>query len=89
MKADIELYLTDPDVIIDKKQPSQLIIRAQLVEQRPSGPQRSGKYAHMTMTLEQAMRLLLTLQGVHAALKLPPLAVPPTMIDVPPAKDRN
>jgi hypothetical protein len=88
MKADLEIYALDPNVIVMSDQQSQLIIRCEMVDQLPAGPKRNGKYVHLTMTMGQAMRLLSMLQGVQHQYGL--ASEPPaTIIPVPPTKDRN
>lgn len=88
MKADVEYYATDAEIIVNKSQLGQLITRFQIVDQLPSGPQRSGKFLHLILTSAQATRLLGALQAWHKHMGLPDPAIPEA-IDVPPAKDRN
>lgn len=88
MKADVEIYATNSEIIVSKNQANQLIARFQIVEQLPSGPQRSGKFLHLSLTSAQATRLLGMLQAWHARMGLPD-PVTPEMIDVPRAKDRS
>jgi hypothetical protein len=63
-------------------------VRAQIVDQLPSGPQLSEKYVRLTMTTEQAMFLLAMLQAVQARLSLG-IAGTVHEVTVPPAKERN
>jgi hypothetical protein len=88
LKFDIEHYVTDAEIIVDPKLPNQMITRFQLVDQLPSGPQRNGKYVHLTLTSAQATRLLGTLQAWHQRTGLPNPLIPEGIV-VPPAKDRN
>jgi hypothetical protein len=88
MQADFNFDVALPEIILSAKNPA-LALRFQTVDQPPSGPQLSGKYIHLTMTLGQAMLLLAQLQKVQQHLGAPIPSVEPKPIYVPPAKDRN
>lgn len=83
MKADLELYITDVEVIMNRDG-SALLLRAQLVDQPASGPVKSGKYVHLTMRRGQAELLRGQLHGLLGG---EPLQGEKTW--VPPEKDRN
>jgi hypothetical protein len=87
MKADFHHYVTDPEIAMNEGGKG-LIIRFQTVDQRSTGPQRSGKYIHLEIAVDPALRLMGVLQAMQKAMHLPD---PPqvNMIAVPPAKDRN
>lgn len=88
LKPDFSYDVTEPVIILSEKNPA-LSLRFQTVDQPPSGPQLSGKYIHLTMTLDQAMLLLAHLQAVQRHIGAPVPDVQATPIHVPPAKDRN
>lgn len=87
MKADYEFDITDLDLIVSQDGKG-LMLRAQTVDQPPTGPRRSGKYIHLSLTPSQAMRLLGHLQRAQAHFGYPDVADAET-VKVPPRKDQN
>ena len=84
---DQEIYIADADVLTNLEGTG-LMIRAQVVENGPGGPRRSGTYVHLQMTPGGAMRLLAQLQAAQREWGWPsPEGVPG--MRVPPAKDRQ
>jgi hypothetical protein len=87
MKADFNHDVTDIELMSDARG-AVFVIRSQVIDQLPSGPRRSGKYIHLTMTARQAMRLLALLHGAQTKLNLP-IPADVRLTTVPPAKDRH
>jgi hypothetical protein len=88
MQVDFEFDVAHPEIILSATS-SALALRFQTVDQPPSGPQLSGKYIHLTMTLGQAMYLLARLQAVqqHTGVSIP--TIEGESIFIPPARSRN
>jgi hypothetical protein len=84
----IALLACDPRIIEPHDTPNSVTLRFQIVDQTPNGPQRSGKYAHLGVTIRDAMKLLVYLQTLAAQRKLR-VEAETVVIEVPPAKDRN
>ena len=87
MKADSEFFVTD-FALLARPDGNGFVVRGETVDQLPSGPQRSGKYIHLTMTPKQAASLLAHLQAAQKQFGFP-IAPPSDKTAVPPAKDRN
>lgn len=88
MKADFNFDVTEPEIALSANLPA-LLLRFQTVDQPPSGPQRSGKYIHLSMTLDQAMYLLARLQAVQRHTSAPVPSIQEIPIAVPLASKRN
>jgi hypothetical protein len=88
MNADFDFHVADPEVAINPGG-TMLVLRFQTAEPFQHGHKRSGKYIHLNMTTDFAMRLLAVLQQVKEMMALPdPPPLPPAIL-VPPVKDRN
>lgn len=87
MNADYSYDITDLELVVSKDG-SIFMIRAQVVDQPPSGPRRSGKYIHLTMTAKHAMNLLPMLQNAQKQHGLK-AGGPVTTLDVPGKRDLN
>jgi hypothetical protein len=87
MKAEFEYSVTDVQLIANP-QKTAFLLRSEVVDQPSTGPVRSGKHIHLTMTTKQAMRLLSMLQAAQANFGLE-IAQESKPLYVPPAKDRN
>jgi hypothetical protein len=88
VKADYNFDVTGPEIALSARNPA-LLLRFQTVDQPPTGPRESGKYIHLSMTLNQAMYLLAQLQAVQRHTGAPVPSVQETPLQVPPAKERN
>ena len=88
MEADFEFLVTNPQAV-GQPERNALLLRFELFQQSPDGLQQSGRFVHLSLTPQNAMRLLAILQAVQGAMKLPAEPTPPTRIDVPPEKDRH
>jgi hypothetical protein len=88
MNPDVDISGYMPQVMVGRDN-GQFIIRCEIVDHQTAGPQRSGKYVHLGLTPEDAMRLLALLRSAQAKLSLPdhPLAV--GSLEVPATKDRH
>jgi len=89
MTADFEFSGTDLNVIVTMTDPRQIIVRAQLVEQTPEGPQRTDKYIHLATTTVEAMRLMALLQAAQSEHSLWSETRRPIATEVPPAKNES
>jgi hypothetical protein len=87
MKPAFDLYGIAPQVMTTKDGKN-FTIQWESVEQTPSGPRRTEKYIHLSMTAADAMRLLGLLEGARQTHGLP-VQANVTQLDVPPLKDRN
>ncbi len=87
-KPELEVYIGDFAPIFNLEKTA-LMLRSQLVDHTPHGPQLSGKYIHLTMSTELAMQLLAVLQEAQKTLGLARHLDQVEVIAVPPAKDRS
>jgi hypothetical protein len=87
VNAEFQFDATDVELVVNK-QLTAFIIRAETIDQPPTGPQRSGKHIHLTITTKQALRLLSMLEAARQKLGLH-REPPASALTVPPAKDRN
>ena len=88
LKGDIDLRIADAMVIMSEDK-SMFLIRGRVVDTTPTGLVRTDKYAHVTMTSQSAMRLLVMLEDAQRTHALPKPNFQPEQIHVPPAKDRH
>ena len=79
---DIRIAATDV-CLAAAKDWSALTIVGDVVATTPKGPKRTANAVHLTLSAQQAMRLLAMLQVVQS------IVDPVTETAVPPAKDRN
>lgn len=89
MADDIQLAGYYPQVLIPDNKPDVAIIHLEKVDQTPEGPQRSGRYIHLAVTAQDAMRLLTVLQNVQKEQGWPDCPHRPTVTHVPPEQDRH
>jgi hypothetical protein len=82
---DIKIAATDV-CLAAAKDWSALTIVGDVVATTPKGPKRTANAVHLTLSAQQAMRLLAMLQVVQSMYKH---VDPVTETAVPPAKDRN
>jgi hypothetical protein len=85
---DIRIAATDV-CLAAAKDWSALTIVGDVVATTPKGPKRTANAVHLTLSAQQAMRLLAMLQVVQSKCNLPLPVDPVTETAVPPAKDRN
>jgi hypothetical protein len=79
---DIKIAATDV-CLAAAKDWSALTIVGDVVATTPKGPKRTANAVHLTLSAQQAMRLLAMLQVVQS------IVGPVTETAIPPAKDRN
>jgi hypothetical protein len=86
-RAEIDITAWNPQVIATPDG-RQMLVRAEIVEQRPEGGRPTGKYIHLGLSSADAMKLLSILREFQQRFALQsPTQV--TTIDVPPAKERQ
>jgi hypothetical protein len=89
VKAALEVTGYSPEVITQKTGKN-AFIRCEMIEVGREGrPERTGKYIHLQLTASDAVRLLGLLQAAQNKHQWSPTSGEPTVVSIPPTKDRH